>query len=231
MRNPGKHRLIKVVTSLSPKVRAAVVVGAVLTAGGGAAVAAAGASAVTANCPTCITFSSAAFGAGYVFNANNATNVRLRNLSNTYTNEDFVVDGAYHTVSWFVAHGYISKTSYAAENYPNFDAFQLEGAPNGVPNDKCVGLAAPAINGEGVTKQPCGVNAQTLWIFDRASGEGGNCLNTLTYCPLVNGSDSNFSNPEALTATSNSFQLHVTSENNDGPGSEAGDTQQFTHAP
>jgi hypothetical protein len=231
MRNPGKHRFIKAVTSLSPKVRAAVVAGAVLAAGGGAALATAGASAATANCPSCITFSSQAFGTGFVLNANNATNVRLRNLSNTYTNEDFIVDGAYHTVSWFVSHGYISSGSYAAVNYPNFIAFQLEGAPNGVPNDKCVGLAAPATNGEGVTKQPCGVNAQTLWIFDRDSGTGGNCLSSATLCPLINGSDTNFSNPEALTATSNSFQLHVTSENNNGPGSEAGDTQQFTHTP
>lgn len=229
MRHSPKHAVIKAVKSLSPRGRIVASVAALAIAGTGAAVAAGAASASTPNCTSCITVYSQAFGTGNVLNANNKTNIRLRNLSDTYTNEDFVIDGAFHTVDWFVLHGYISATSYAAENYPNFIAFQLEGAPNGVPNDECVGLAAPAFNGEGVTKQPCGVNAQTLWVLDRNAGEGGNCLNSLTYCPVVNGSDSNFSNPEALTATSSSFQLHVTSENNVGPGNEAGDTQQFAH--
>ena len=229
MKHNPRHALVKAVKRLPGWAKIAAPSVTVLALLGGGAVYAAGAGAATANCPTCITFSSQAFGPGYVLNANNKTNIRLRNLSDTYTNEDFVIDGAFHTVSWFVAHGLISKNSYAAINYPNFDAFQLEDAPNGVPNAECVGLGSPAYNGEGVTKEPCGVNAQTLWVFDRTSGEGGNCLTSSNFCPVINGSDLNFSNPQALTATSNDFQLHVTTENNDGPGTEAGDTQQFVH--
>ena len=202
---------------------------AALAAGG--AVAAVPSGAATANCPACITVSSQAFGPNVVLNANNKTNIRMRNLSDTYTNEDFVIDGAFHTVDWFVLHGLISPGSFAAINYPNFLAFQLEGAPNGVPNHLCAGLASPAFNGEGVTKVPCGVNAQSLWILDHANGTGGNCLTSGVYCPVVNGSDINFSNPQALTATSDSFQLHVTTENNVGAGGAAGDTQQFAHTP
>lgn len=224
-----RHAVIRAVKSLPLWAKIVTPVVASLALAGGGALLAGGASASTPNCTSCITVYSQAFGSGYVFNANNKTNIRLRNLSDTYPNEDFILDGAFHTVDWFVLHGYISATSYAAENYPNFIAFQLESAPNGVPNDECAGLASPAFNGEGVTKEPCGVNAQTLWVLDHNAGEG-NCLISNTYCPVVNGSDSNFSNPEALTATSNSFQLHVTSENNIGPGSEAGDTQQFAHS-
>lgn len=228
MYNPT-HAAARVVKSLSLRGRIVASAAALALAGAGGLAMVGGASAATPNCTgKCITVYSQAFGTGYVLNANNATNIRLRNLSDTYTNEDFILDGTFHTVEWFVLHGYISNTSYAAENYPNFIAFQLESAPNAVPNGKCVGLASPAFDGEGVTKQPCGVNAQTLWILDAAAGTG-NCLLSNVYCPVVNGSDSNFSNPEALTATSNSFQLHVTSENNLGPGNEAGDTQQFAH--
>ena len=197
---------------------------------GGGAVMAAGAGAATANCSSCITVSSQAFGPNVVLNANNKTNIRMRNLSDTYTNEDFILDGQFHTVSWFEHAGLISKDSFAYINYPNFIAFQLETAPNGVPGHVCVGVASPSFNGEGVTKVPCGVTAQTLWVLDRVNGTG-NCLVSGNFCPVINGSDSNFSDPQALTATSDSFQLHVTTENNVGAGGIAGDTQQFTHTP
>jgi len=224
------------IKSLSLRGRLIASAAALALTGAGALAMASGASAsnrpdATPNCAQCITFSSDVFGPGFVFNANKKSNVRLRNLSDTYTNEDFIIDNGIHTVQWFVSHGLISASSFAAVNYPFFYAFQVEVAPNGNPSAQCVGLAAPAANGEGVTKQPCGVNAQTLWIFDRNSGLGGNCLTTAVYCPLINGSDSNFSNPEALTAGSDSGQLHVTTENDLGPGSAAGDTQQFEHTP
>lgn len=230
MHNP-KHAVVRAVRSLPmwAKIATPAVAVAALAVGGAAAAVPSGAA--TSNCTSCISVSSQAFGTGYVLNANNKTNIRMRNLSNTYPNEDFILDGAFHTVDWFVSHGYISNHSYAAENYPHFIAFQLEGAVNGVPSHMCVGVASPSVNGEGVTKVPCGVNAQTLWVLDALNGTGGNCLTSGVYCPVINGSDSNFSDPQALTATSDSFQLHVTTENNIGTGNEAGDTQQFTHTP
>ena len=151
--NP-RHALVKAVKSLSPRGRIVAAVAALAVAGGGGAVMAAGAGAATANCQSkCITFSSQAFGTGYVLNANNKTNERLRNLSDTYTNEDFVIDTA-HPVLWYVLNGIISKGSFAAVNYPNYEAIQIESAPNGTNNNECVGLGSPAYNGEGVTKEP-----------------------------------------------------------------------------
>ena len=231
MKHNPRHALVKAVKRLPGWAKIAAPSVTVLALLGGGAVYAAGAGAATANCTACITVSSQAFGPDVVLNANNKTNIRMRNLSDTYTNEDFILDGQFHTVSWFEHAGLISKDSFAYINYPNFIAFQLETAPNGVPGHVCVGVASPSFNGEGVTKVPCGVNAQTLWVLDHANGTGGNCLTSGVYCPVVNGSDSNFSDPQALTATSDSFQLHVTTENNVGAGGIAGDTQQFTQTP
>lgn len=237
MYNP-RHAVVRAVKSLSTRGRITAAAASLALLGGGAAVAAASASAATPNCGNCVTFSSEIYGQGNVLNANNKTNIRLRNASNTYTNEDFVVNGGTaHQVQWFVNHGWISNKSYAAVTYPNFYAVELESAPNGVTNGKCVGVASPAFSGEGVTKQPCGQSAATLWVFDRANGVGSvvNCLDAFNggnssspgYCPLINGTDRTFSFPEVLTATSSNNQLHVTQETKDN--GTVGDTQQFTH--
>ena len=237
MHNP-KHAMARVVKSLSTRGRVTAAVASLALIGGGAAIAAASASAATPNCPNCVTFSSQIYGQGNVLNANNATNIRLRNASNTYTNEDFVVDGGTaHQVQWFVSHGWISKSSYAAVTYPFFYAVELELAPNATTNGQCIGVASAAFSGEGVTKQPCGTSAATLWVFDRDNGVGSvsDCLDAFNggsspspgYCPLINGTDATFSFPEVLTATSSNSQLHVDPETKDN--GTVGDTQQFTH--
>ena len=60
----------------------------------------------------------------------------------------------------------------------------------------CVGVAATAFQKEGVTLQPCGVSARTVWIIDANDSPA-----TLRagYVPLINGSDTNFSHPFVLT--------------------------------
>jgi len=82
-------------------------------------------------------------------------------------------------------------------------AFELEYSPYGVDSGLCVGTATTAIQNEGVTLEPCGVTAKTVWIldtFDRsfpAFFQG--------YFPAINGSDTNFSHPFVLTYPSNGF--------------------------
>ncbi|HEV2260568.1 MAG TPA: hypothetical protein VGS06_46280, partial [Streptosporangiaceae bacterium] len=80
--------------------------------------------------------------------------------------------------------------------YTNDPAGEIEYAPYGVDSGLCAGLAATAFNGEGVTLQPCGVSARTVWIVDTVDA-GRNITNA--GLPLINGSDTNFSHPYVLT--------------------------------
>src|SRR5260370_23330518 len=84
--------------------------------------------------------------------------------------------------------------------FPNDFAFENEYAPFGVDSGLCVGVAATAFNDEGVTLQPCGVSAKTVWIVDTFDSPV-----TLFngYVPLINGSDTNFSHPFVLTYPNN----------------------------
>ena len=84
----------------------------------------------------------------------------------------------------------------------NDPAFEIEYAPFGVDSGLCMGVAATAFNNEGVTLQPCGVSAKTVWIADIFDSP-----DTLFngYIPVINGSDTNFSHPFVLTYPNNSF--------------------------
>jgi hypothetical protein len=89
-----------------------------------------------------------------------------------------------------------------AKGFPNDPAFENEYAPFGVDSGLCLGVATTAIQGEGVTLQPCGVSSKTVWILDYQDSwstfiHGG-------YVPLINGSDTNFSHPYVLTYPNNS---------------------------
>jgi hypothetical protein len=108
--------------------------------------------------------------------------------------------------------------------FPNDFAFENEYAPFGVDSGLCLGVAATAFNDEGVTLQPCGVSAKTVWIVDTFDSPV-----TLFngFVPLINGSDTNFSHPFVLTYPNNSFptdrprpQLVVTNltGSSNGPG-------------
>jgi hypothetical protein len=78
----------------------------------------------------------------------------------------------------------------------NDPAFEIEYAPYGVDSGLCLGVASTAVQEEGVTLQPCGVSAKTVWIADIFDSPS-----TLFngYVPLINGSDTNFSQPFVLT--------------------------------
>jgi len=85
----------------------------------------------------------------------------------------------------------------------NDPAFEIEYAPFGVDSGLCMGVAATAFNDEGVSLQPCGVSSKTVWIVDIFDS-----LNTTFaggYVPLINGSDTNFSQPFVLTYPNESY--------------------------
>jgi hypothetical protein len=117
--------------------------------------------------------------------------------------------------------------------FPDDWAFEIEYAPFGVQSGLCMGLAAAASDGEGVTLQGCGQTSRTVWVIDQADSSTGQ-LNPLLdeYVPLINGSDATFSHPFVLTYPSPGFptdkprpQLVVKSEtgfSNPGTGDPAG---------
>jgi len=138
----------------------------------------------------------------------------LFRTSNTDPAED-IVPSIQGTTADFFAAGLVSAAvalhygCIPGGNFPNCGvtgvddpAIELEYAPFGVDSGLCVGVAATATAKEGVTLQPCGVSAKTVWILD--INDSPATLNR-GYIPLINGSDSNFSHPFVLTYPSNGF--------------------------
>jgi hypothetical protein len=112
-------------------------------------------------------------------------------------------------------------------------AFEIEYTPNGVQSGLCVGVASTAVQGEGVTLQECGSTSKTIWAVDQADASNDSTNPVLTeYVPLINGSDTNFSQPFVLTYPQNGYptdkprpQLTVdnlTGYTNPGTGDPAG---------
>jgi hypothetical protein len=86
--------------------------------------------------------------------------------------------------------------------FPNDPAFEIEYAPYGVDSGYCMGVASTAFNDEGVTLQPCGVSSKTVWITDTLDIAFSIGFEH-SYVPLINGSDTNFSQPFVLTYPNN----------------------------
>ena len=61
----------------------------------------------------------------------------------------------------------------------------------------CVGVASTAVQEEGVTLQECGASSKTVWAVDVYDQPIESFF--LHYYPLINGSDTNFSQPYVLT--------------------------------
>jgi hypothetical protein len=88
----------------------------------------------------------------------------------------------------------------------NDPAFEIEYAPNGVVSGLCMGVASTAVQGEGVNLQPCGVSARTVWIED-VFGSPSTLSNG--FIPLINGSDTKFSQPFVLTYPVSAYPTDV----------------------
>ena len=127
--------------------------------------------------------------------------------SNSDPAEDFTVSFQ-GLVSDFFAAGLVSSAvnlHYGGGSVRSKDepAFELEYSPFGVDSGLCVGTATTAIQNEGVTLQPCGVSAKTVWILDTFDKSFPAFFTG--YFPAINGSDTNFSHPFVLTYPANGF--------------------------
>jgi len=204
---------------------------ATLTLVGGAGVAAlataGAANAATPSCGSgCVDVFSHQFGTfadpGFVMDSYKqgdvaGTPVILFRTSNADPAEDFTVDSeglvsefyAANLVSSAVALNYgcttavfgtCDGTDATGEASTDDYAYEFMYSPYGVQTGLCTGVAATAVAGEKVTLQPCGVSGKTIWIIDN----GGNELSAFGE-PLINGSDTNFSDPYGLTYPSSSY--------------------------
>jgi hypothetical protein len=192
--------------------------------GGVGTVGALSASAATPSCGgNCINIFSRAFGTHRTPNfvvdvlrqgAKVGQPIILFRTSNTDPAEDFVPSLQGLTSDFFAA-GLVSSAvalHYGCTSPPfsaatcaffvDDPAIELEYSPFGVDSGLCVGVAATATAKEGVTLQPCGVSAKTVWIID--TNDSPATLNR-GYVPLINGSDTNFSHPFVLTYPANGF--------------------------
>ena len=120
--------------------------------------------------------------------------------SNADPAEDFTVS-LQGTVNQFVTAQLASPA--LAIHYGNDLAWEFQYSPNGVDSGLCVGISAltPGANTP-VSLQPCGVSARTVWVTDVQNIQRGG-LFTFPFVPLINGADTNFSNPYVLTYPQN----------------------------
>jgi hypothetical protein len=96
---------------------------------------------------------------------------------------------------------FVAATATTAANCgpANFNdpAFEIEYTPLGQFSGLCVGVANTAVQEEGVTLQECGASSKTVWAVDLYDQPFESFI--LGYAPLINGSDTNFSQPFVLT--------------------------------
>jgi len=184
---------------MSIKSKALAAAATLTLAGGIGAVGTLAANAATPSCGhNCINIFSREFGTHkhpafvldvYQQKAQTGQPIILWQTSNHDPAEDFTVSRQ-GTVGDFYAAGLVS----AALNlhYSKFEAYEFEYAPNGAESGYCVGVGSTAVNGTKVALEPCGVSSKTIWIADSYDTIKG------FYVPLINGSDTNFSNPYVL---------------------------------
>jgi hypothetical protein len=111
--------------------------------------------------------------------------------------EDFVIDD-FGPVSGFYQDGLVGPV--VGQTWPTDQTYQYSYAPDGVQSGFCLGLTETASTGEGVTLQPCGVSADTVWIALAADESDG-------YQPMINATDTVADAPYVLTAVRNKFVL------------------------
>ena len=100
-------------------------------------------------------------------------------------------------VADFFAAGLVSPSLVL--HYADDPAFEYEYAPFGVASGLCVGTASVAAPGVGVTLQPCGITAKTVWVWDVGALADDPDALADGYFPQINGSDTNFTHPFVLT--------------------------------
>jgi hypothetical protein len=113
----------------------------------------------------------------------------LRPVSSSNPAQDLMPHGG--VVSGFYAAGMVSAA--VNRHFGPLRAVELEYAPFGVASGLCAGLARTAFEGEGLSLQPCGVSARTVWILDPIDSP------VAGFFALVNGSTTSFGHPYSMT--------------------------------
>ncbi len=182
---------------------------------GGAALGMTSASAATPSCGgSCVNFFSRDFGThhqpGFVMDVLRQGEkvgqpIILFRESNSDPAEDFTIS-AQGLVSDFFAAGLVSAAvnlhyGAGAVGFPDFEAYEIQYSPFGVDSGLCVGVGSTAVAGTKVALEPCGVTSKTVWIKDYSNAAG--IFNS--YVPLINGSDTNFSQPFVMTYPANGY--------------------------
>ena len=85
----------------------------------------------------------------------------------------------------------------------NDPAFEIEYTPDGVDSGLCVGVAITPVRQENVSLQECGASSKTVWAMDIYDQPIESFFQH--YYPLINGSDTNFSQPFVLTYPQTSY--------------------------
>jgi hypothetical protein len=119
----------------------------------------------------------------------------LFRTSNSDPAEDFTYADE-GTVATFYADSLVSAG--LDQKYATDTAYEAEYSPYGVDSGLCVGVGSTAGNGTPVALEPCGASSKTVWVVDEADGSDG-------YYPVINGSDTSFSNPYVLHYPGNGY--------------------------
>ena len=106
------------------------------------------------------------------------------------------------TVSSFYASGLVSAA--IDKHYGSNEAYQYEYVPFGVDSGLCLGVDGIAQNGTATTLQWCGVSAATVWVSDTSDQDG-------QQVPLINGTNTNFTQPFVLTVNGTSMNATTSS--------------------
>ncbi len=118
----------------------------------------------------------------------------VRPASSSNPAEDLIVP-LKGTVSQLYAQGMVSAVVSA--HFASETAVQIEYAPYGHATGLCTAVAVTAYQDEGLSLQPCSTPDTTVWIIDTVDASSASAF------PIINGSDTDFIHPFAMTILGN----------------------------
>ncbi len=118
----------------------------------------------------------------------------VRPASSSNPAEDLIVP-LKGTVSQLYAQGMVSAAVSA--HFTNETAVQIEYAPYGHATGLCTAVAVTAYQDEGLSLQPCSTPGTTVWVIDTVDASSASAF------PIINGSDTDFVHPFAMTILGN----------------------------
>jgi hypothetical protein len=128
----------------------------------------------------------------------------VRPASGSNPAEDLIVPTGGPIKVWqFYDEGMVSAA--VNEHYGNENAVQIEYAPYGHATGLCTAVAVTAYQNEALSLQPCSAPGTTVWIID-GNDSPATAMQVPSHFPIVNGSDTDFVHPFAMTILGNPAQ-------------------------